>query len=308
MTVSGNYMQDDYVPVAEPAKVFGVPVPTFLGWLLGIGGVLGAGFILSQLVLPLNDEVSAVKADVEAGKERLAQKDQIEAELKQAKADLVKVNRQKDQVMALFAKEKDLNTVLLDLNQLIEKNNAGIDAARSAKVGNCPVPIQQQYTNTALRQAFEDQTFKGPMIAEAKLKTFKPDENGIQVLSDVSKDSYLKPALIGKLRRQTIDVSFEGNFNHVQSIFRAVERLQPLLIVKDLKVTRKTAGSSTGGDGLYIGNGQGRLEFLANCQPEAVTTATFKMDALLPLAPVVAEASKPAKAAADAATKATPSP
>jgi type IV pilus assembly protein PilO len=261
---------------------------------------------VTQFILPLMQEVETVREQVQANEERLVQKDQIEAELKQAKAELVKVNRQKDQVMALFAKEKDLNTVLFDINQLIERNNSGIEAERQAKLGNCPAYIRQQYTNKALRQNFEETNFKGPMIAEAKLKTFKPDENGIQVISDVSKDPYLKPALVGKLRRQTIDVAFQGNFKQAQSIFRTIERLQPLLIIKDLKVVRG-GGTTSGNDsnGRYYETSPGKYEFLPGCQPDAVTTTTFKMDALLPLAPVEADP-KAAKPAAPA--QATPTP
>ncbi|MBE9031330.1 hypothetical protein IQ266_16465 [filamentous cyanobacterium LEGE 11480] len=302
MTVSGDYTRNDYDAAPEPAKVFGLPMPTFLGGLLGIGGLLLSGWLLMNVVLPLNEEAAAVKTELEESERRVAEAAEIEDQLRQAKADLVKVERQKQQVMSLFAEDKDLKTILLDLNQLIEKNNAGVIAARQAKLANCPPEIRQQYSTLARRQKIESQLLKGPLVAEAKLKTYKPDKKGIQVVTaaDVSKDTYLKPALAGQLRRQTIEVSMEGNFAQTQSIFRTIERLKPLLIVKDLKVVRKRAVSGSQVDGIYAVT-PGGVQFLANCQPEVLTITSFKLDALLPLKPV-----EPAKTAANPAASPAP--
>lgn len=295
MTVSRDYMQDEFEAAADTPRMFGVPMPTFLGWTLGLLGLLGAIGVVTQLIMPLMEANSAAKVALEEKEARLAQKEQIERNLKQAKADLVKVGKQKEQVMSLFANERDLNTLLLDLNQLIERNNAGVLAARQAKLANCPLEFRQQYTNLALQQEFEEK-LKGPLVAEAKLKKFKPDEKGIMVINEVGTDSYVQPALVGQLRRQTVEVEFEGNFNQTQSIFRTIERLQPLLIIKDLKIERKESTN------LYTPAGQGTVQFLTNCQPEAVTKTSFKMDALLPLS----QDSKPAAPKTAASPAATP--
>jgi type IV pilus assembly protein PilO len=304
MTVS-DYTRNDYDTGAEPAKVFGLPLPTLLGWLLGLGGLLLAGFLLMNVVLPLKDEVDTVVGQVEEGERRIEQKNQIEADLKQAKADLVKVNRQKQQVMSLFAEEKNLKTILYDLNQQVEKNNARVKGARDAKIANCPAELRQQYANPnpARWQQVEEKLLKGPLVAEAKLKSFTPAKEGIQVVTaeDVSKDTYLKAPLVGQLRRQTTEIAFEGTFPQAQSIFQAIEKLKPLLIVKDLKVVRKTPLSGSQSDGIYAVTQNG-VEFLANCQPEIVTVTSFKLDALLPLKPVEPEpVAKPAPAATPAA-------
>jgi type IV pilus assembly protein PilO len=291
MTVSGDYYQDDF-QAAETPRMFGLPMPTFLGWTIGLLGVLGAAGIITQLIMPLLEANNQAKTVLEEKEARLAQKEQIENQLKQAKAELVKVKKQKEQVMSLFANEKDLNTLLLDLNQLIEKNNAGVLAARQAKLASCPAEIRQQYTNLVLSQEFEEK-IKGPLVAEAKLRKFKPDEKGTVVISEVGNDAYVQPALVGQLRRQTVEVEFEGNFNQNQSIFRTIERLQPLLIVKDLKVERKNAAGSDSA-GLYASTGDGGVQFLTNCQPEVVTKTSFKLDALLPLQEVPTAAKPPA--------------
>jgi type IV pilus assembly protein PilO len=304
MTVS-DYTRNDYNTKAEPAKVFGLPVPTLLGWLFGIGGLLGAGFLLMNVVLPLKDEADTVTAQVEEGQRRIEQAAQIEAELTQAKKDLVKINLQKQQVMSLFAEDKNLKTILLDINQQVEKNNARVPGARDAKIANCPAELRQIYPNKIRWQKVEETVLKGPLVAEAKLKTFTPAKEGIQIVTatDVAKDTYLKPPLVGQLRRQTMDVAFEGTFAQAQSIFQAIEKLKPLLIVKDLKVVRKTALSGSQSDGLYALS-PGKVEFLANCQPEIVTLTSFKLDALLPLKPPEPETAKKPDAATGAATPA----
>jgi type IV pilus assembly protein PilO len=304
--MSGDFTQKEDMLAPEPAKVFGLPMPTFLGWLFGLGGVLLAGWLLMNVVLPLKGETDTVTSEVVEGKRRLAEKDQIEAQLKQAKENLVKVEQQQQQVLSLFANEQDLKTILLDLNQLIEKNNAGVMAARQAKLANCPLEIRQQYANLARQQQLEDQVLKGPLVAEAKLTTFKPDEKGIQLITaaDVAKDTYLTPPLAGQLRRETIEVAFEGNFSQAQSIFRTIERLKPLLIIKDLKVVRKNPVGGNQLDGIYAVT-PGGVQFLSNCQPEVVTTTSFKMDALLPLPPTNA-AAQPAAASPQPAASPAP--
>ncbi len=304
MTVS-DYTRNEYDTGAEPAKVFGLPLPTLLGWLLGLGGLILAGFLLMNLVLPLKDQVDAVVGQVEEGERRIEQKAQIEAELKQAKADLVKVNRQKQQVMSLFAEEKNLKTILFDLNQQVEKNNGRVKAARDAKIANCPADWRREYAdpNPARWQQLEETVLKGPLVAEAKLKSFTPTKGGIQTITaeDVSKDTYLKQALVGQLRRQTTEIAFEGTFPQAQSIFQAIEKLKPLLIVKDLKVVRKTPLTGSQSDGIYAVTPNG-VQFLANCQPEIVTVTSFKLDALMPLKPVEPEVTAKPVTAAPAAT------
>jgi type IV pilus assembly protein PilO len=305
MTVS-DYTRNDYDQRAEPAKVFGLPVPTLLGWLFGVGGLLLAGFLVMNVLIPLKDETDSLTAEVQEGERRIEQKAQIETDLKQAKADLVKVERQKQQVMSLFAEEKNLKTILFDLNQQVEKNNGRVKGARDAKIANCPAEWRREYAdpNPARWQQFEEKVMKGPLVAEAKLKSFTPAKEGIQTIeaADVAKDTYLKAPLVGQLRRQTTDIAFEGTFAQAQSIFQAIEKLKPLLIVKDLKVVRKTPITGAQSDGIYAVTPNG-VEFLASCQPEIVTVTSFKLDALLPLKPVEPEPTA-AKAGGAAATPA----
>jgi type IV pilus assembly protein PilO len=310
MTASRDYAPDGDFGGSSYPVLFGISLtPMILGILAGIGGLGLAWAAWTFLISPIKESHDQLQQEVAAQQERLAQKDRIERDLKQAKADLVKVGKQRDQVMALFAKEKDLNTLMFDVNQLIEKNNAGLLAAKEAKLNSCPGWVREQYSSIAKSQAFEEQV--GPIITEARLIKFQPSDKGIETITSVGNDSYLQPALVGKLRRQTVDVSFQGNYSQTQSIFRTIERLQPLLIVKNLSIGLKQGGSRT--SSLYETGPGDAVRFLTNCQPETLITTTFKLDALLPLAAVVDKktgtpvGASPAPGASPAAS-ASPSP
>jgi cell fate (sporulation/competence/biofilm development) regulator YlbF (YheA/YmcA/DUF963 family) len=63
----------------------------------------------------------------------------------------------------------------------------------------------------------------------ANLVNFKPENNEPVVVSDGS----LGAQVNNKLKRQTITLELEGTFDQTQSIMRDIERLQPLLLVKN---------------------------------------------------------------------------
>jgi type IV pilus assembly protein PilO len=307
---SGDFLTQD-MGFDEPnyPTVLGIQLtPMVSGILLGLLGAAIAGATWFYLISPLMEENTTIQADVDSKEEQLKKAEQIKRDLKAAKEELVKVGKQREQVMSLFAKERDLSTLLLDLNQLIERNNSGVLASKQSKLAACPASVREQYTKVAKSQTFEDQV--GPLVAEAKLNKFQP--TGItEVITAVGSDSYVQPALLGKLKRQTIDVSFQGNFNQTQSIFRTIERLQPLLIIKNLSMTLGNKSQKSGG--LYETGPGETIRFLTNCQPETLVTTTFKMDALMPasadvVAPPVASPSPAASPGASPSPAESPSP
>jgi type IV pilus assembly protein PilO len=308
---SGDFLTQD-MGFDEPnyPTVLGIQLtPMISGILLGLLGAAIAGATWFYLISPLMEENGTIQADVDSKEEQLKKAEQIKRDLKAAKEELVKVGKQREQVMSLFAKERDLSTLLLDLNQLIERNNSGVLAAKQSKLATCPSWVREQYTKVAKSQTFEDQV--GPLVAEARLNKFQP-AGVTEVITAAGSDSYVQPALLGKLKRQTIDVSFQGNFNQTQSIFRTIERLQPLLIIKNLSMTLG-ANRATKSGGLYEDGPGETIRFLTNCQPETLVTTTFKMDALMPasadvVAPPGASPSPAASPGASPSPAASPSP
>ncbi|MBD1843160.1 pilus assembly protein PilO [Cyanobacteria bacterium FACHB-63] len=285
-------MTADFIPDSEFESTpnyptaFGITfTPMISGVVLGVMGLLGAGALVSYLVMPAWEANQALDAKVKEKTQQLQQQGEIRKQIQEAKNQLEQAKQRRDQVYSLFANEKTLNTLLFDLNQLIERNNAGLLAARNTKLNACPVYVQQLFATPGGAQEFQDRF--GQLVAEAKLRRFKPDEKGAAVISDSS----LGAPINNKLKRQTIDVEIRGNFNQTQSIFRTIERLQPLLLVRNLSV--KVADNKVS-EGLYEIQPDGTIRYLTNCQPDNQITTTFQMDALMPLTEVERKAAQAA--------------
>jgi type IV pilus assembly protein PilO len=180
---------------AYPA-LFGIAfTPKIIGILVGVTGLAGAIFMLLTLVMPAwesyqqkQTKSTEIQGQIDQKKASIKQIDKIKEELAQTK-------QQQLQVLGLFANEKTLDTLLLDLNRLVESGNS-------------------QISSSGVR---------------AKLKKFVPVSQKPEPIIDGS----LGTLVNGKLKRSTINIEFVGTYEQTQSILRNIERLQPLLIVQD---------------------------------------------------------------------------
>lgn len=213
--------------------VFGITfTPIISGILIGVLGLAGAAYMLMNMVMPAWDtfiQKQGTKQQLETeiqGKEaRLQSIDELNAKLAQSK-------RQQTQVWAVFANEKTLDTLLIDLNRLVEAGNA-------------------QLSSNAVK---------------AKLQKFAPDSQGVQPVTDGS----LGAEVNGKLKRSSTDIVIKGTYEQTQSILRNIERLQPLLLVKDYQSTLVNETFEEGKP--------------ARVGPTPITTS-FKLEALVPMNP-----------------------
>ena len=176
--------------------VFGITfTPTISGILIGVLGVAAAAYMLMNFVMPAWETFT----------EKQGTKEQLETDIKSKQArlenidelndKLAKSKRQQAKVWAVFANEKTLDTLLIDLNRLVEAGNAQL----------------------------------GRNAVKAKLEKFAPSSEGTQPVTDGS----LGPEVDGKLKRSSTQITISGTYEQTQSILRNIERLQPLLIVKD---------------------------------------------------------------------------
>ncbi|AVH72882.1 pilus assembly protein PilO [Nostoc sp. 'Lobaria pulmonaria (5183) cyanobiont'] len=223
---------------ATPAApvVFGIAfTPKIIGILVGVVGLAGAAYIFLNLLMPAWESYqqqqaksSELQAQIEQKKANIKQIDKVKDELAQAK-------QQKVQVLSLFANEKTLDTLLLDLNRLIESGNTGtsINAVR------------------------------------AKLNKFVPISQKPEPITDGS----LGEQVNGKLQRSSINAEITATYEQTQSIIRNIERLQPLLIVKDYQATLAPAETRSPLDKTPMQVG-----------PAAINTS-FQLQVLMPLSP-----------------------
>jgi type IV pilus assembly protein PilO len=254
MTFSSDLIESDLVAndtsfIAAPTypSVFGITFsPAVIGGCLAVVGMGVAGYLYYSFLQPQlakNQELETKLADTQ--KQIDIRKDN-DKKIAEAEKNLDRANTQRQIVTSLFANDKKLDTLLLDLNKLVN-------------------------------------------IRQGQLESFMPDAasatdpTGAVVVSDSS----LGTPLNNKIKRKGVTVKVNGNFEQVQSILRTIERLDQLLIVKDLKVDGDKQQK-------ILVDAQGKI--LA--QPEAKLAATFKIQALIPLtAAEQAAATPPAPAA-----------
>jgi type IV pilus assembly protein PilO len=288
MTAGGDFIPNDPNLETGPEYpvIFGIPLtPTLSGILLALVGLGGAALILLNLVQPEWQKNQDLETKVRDKEAQVQQQQAIAKQIDDARKELDTAKKQREDVLSLFANEPNLNTLLLDINRQIDARNAGLPKARRDKLAACPAWVRSNVD--AVEKAV------GDLVVKSQLTKFTPDPKLSGVITDGSYGSLVN----NKLKRQVTAVTFEGNFSQTQSILRSIERLQPLLVFKNLEFV---VGDGTPGkvssSRLYEVQGN-TVRFLPNCQPEPKITSSFQLEALLPLTPEdTAKAAPPAAA------------
>jgi type IV pilus assembly protein PilO len=222
---------------------FGITfTPKIIGIVVGVVGLGVAGFMLFSLVMPAWEAFQQQQTKSQDLDSQVQQKNASIQQIGKVKEELAQSKQQQIQVLSLFANEKTLDTLLLDLNRLVESGNSQIPAN----------------------------------AVKAKLKKFTPSGQKPEPIIDSS----LGPLVNGKLKRSTINIEIQGTYEQTQSIFRNIERLQPLLLVKDYQSILASEPAVEKGKGIR------------RVGPAPITTS-FVLQALMPLnAEEVAAAAK----------------
>jgi type IV pilus assembly protein PilO len=255
MTVSQDFNFGDsgeFSTQASPGPViFGITItPKILGILVGTLGVAGAAYMVLNLVLPAWETYQQRQTQANTLQIEVNQKQESAKQINQVKADLAQAQRETVQVLSLFANESTLDTLLLDINRLVESGNAAVP----------------------------------PNAVRAKLQSFVPAAEPPETITDGT----FGPLVDGKLKRSSIRVEIEATFEQTQSIMRNIERLQPLLIVKDYQARLSPEPTTNSRD----------EEPIIRVGPAPIRTS-FELQALMPLNPEeIAAQAKEAEAAA----------
>ncbi len=241
---------EDFISVEESGELraptptyptaFGVTfTPAIIGLIVAALGVAGSLYLLLCQLMPAWENYQKLQADLAQKQTQVQQKQAILKQIGKVNADLANAKQQQAEVLTLFANEKNLDTFLLDLNQLVDAANAKLSRSDS----------------------------------RAKLKRFVPVNQAAEVVSDGT----LGPAVNGKLKRRVFNITLEGTFDQTESILRSIERLQPLLIVKDYQSTLATATPDSKGKvtrGPATINTSFQLQAIIPVTPEEAAQAT----------------------------------
>lgn len=255
-----NFAESELNDAPSYPVVFGISfTPKVSGILAGLAGVAGAAYIALNLAMPAWEAFQQKRAKQTELQAQIEQKKASIGQIDQVKAELTQVKRQNMQVLGLFANEKTLDTLLLDLNRVVEAGNGLLP-------GNA---------------------------VQAKLKKFEPTGKKSEIISDGS----LGTAINGKLKRSSINIQVSGTYDQTQTILRNIERLQPLLIVKEYKSELNQEQSTNNGG-----------KPIRQIGPVGINSS-FQLQALMPLNPEEVAAANQAQAAAQAAASGqTPAP
>ncbi|WP_413162088.1 pilus assembly protein PilO [Capilliphycus salinus ALCB114379] len=228
--------------------VMGVPLtPKNIGIGIAVAGILLAGFGVFKLVMPtiaqgneLNSQITSTQTEIEQQEERLSKKAEAEQELAEAQ-------QRRAAVTALFADEATLETLMFDIEEQVNTINAGItDDNQKARI-----------------------TMFQPILPEDG----QGSASGIEKVEDGS----LGTAVDGKLRRRRYEVEFEGSFAQTRQFLIILERMQPMLVVRNLST--ELVESKPVWQGEYK---QGKF-IPATEQPQRRLTTSFTLSALMPL-------------------------
>ncbi|WP_026795203.1 MULTISPECIES: hypothetical protein [Planktothrix] len=247
MTVANEFIQDVEGEGGGPV-IFGIALtPKIMGISAGVVGALLAGFLIYKLVLPTLTLGQTLREDIKTKQDEIEKQDQRLRERDQAQKELAAAKIRRSTVTGLFADDASLETLLFDINEQINKINAGvIDNGKLAKLTQFkPIP---------------------------PAPPAKPEDK-----DEIVNDSTLGSEVNGKLRRRRYEIEFTGSFDQTRQFLVALERLQPLLVVRSLK--------SQLGDQTSVIEGeyrQGKFVPSPN-QPQRQLKSTFELQVLLPL-------------------------
>jgi len=174
---------------AEQGEEGSKPNYQLIGIGIGVLGVVVAALIGWFMVKPAWEKNQEQRKKLAELEKQIKTGATLEAEEEKAKAQRAIAQRRKEEVTALFASEKALETLLLDMHRIVDAR-------------------------------------------QAQMNRFEPSNSGSpEVISDGS----LGPLVNGKLKQKEMKMELTGSFDQIRSVLLTMERLQPLLVVKDFR-------------------------------------------------------------------------
>ncbi|WP_293148920.1 MULTISPECIES: pilus assembly protein PilO [unclassified Microcoleus] len=250
-------MTAEFIPSGAQAEeagtqeIFGIKLtPQVQAIAIAVLGLGVAGYIGSQFVLPEFQKSDEIKQKIAASKKTQVELQTLILKKSEAQAKQDEAKQRRANVTAMFASDAGSNTLLLDMNQLVNRINAGVQGD----------DLKAKITK------FE------PDVPPAGSPTPVPGAPDPDILSDTS----FGPSLAGKLRRKKYKLEFEGSFAQTRNFMRNLELMQSLLVVRNLKSELLTSTGTLNVDFL-----KGRIVPVE--QPQTKIKTTFDLHALLPL-------------------------
>jgi type IV pilus assembly protein PilO len=238
MTASGDFLPADSDQQFEPAgptypSAFGVEfTPKIQAIALTLLGLAGAFALYNFVVKPVVQEKQSLQDQVIEKELQVEQQEASLQEIAELRVELDQALQQRVSIYGLLGNQDTLDTLLLDINQQIQNSNASIadvlrtdfdrlDNGQLAALGLNREQIQQ------VRTEFAEDPVLQKLLYTSELLGYTPGP--ATLVTDGP------PELSGKLQRHTVDVSMQALFPQTLSILRNLERLEPLVVIRDLQ-------------------------------------------------------------------------
>lgn len=115
-TIDEGFDEAPDYPVA-----FGITfTPQVSGISFALLGLVAAGYILMTLVQPAWQEFQSLRTSIDEKKAQVGQQEAVQKQIENLETQVQQARATQEQVLALFANEENLDTLLLDLNRFIE--------------------------------------------------------------------------------------------------------------------------------------------------------------------------------------------
>ena len=203
MTYSSDLIDNDLATntsfIAAPAypSIFGIAFsPVVSGACVAAVGCIISTYVYLSFLQPQLTKNQELEAKLSETQKQIDIRKDNTLKIAAAEKSLDLANSQKQVILGLFSSDKKLDTLLLDLNKLVNIRQGEL----------------QQFTPVAAA---------GTGIGSSG--------------ATIVKDGSLGATLDNKLKAKAVTIAIKGNFEQVQSILRTIERLDQLLIVKEFR-------------------------------------------------------------------------
>jgi len=242
-----EFLPEGQVETSNYPKAFGITfTPKVGGIIFAVLGLLGAAYLFVNVIQPTWDENQKLKDEKDKVTQDIQKLKETQKKIEQKKAELEAAKLQNKQVLSLFANEKTLDTLLLNLNSSIKDRKGTLQTFSPGE--NPP----------ATDGVINDSSLGAQVNGKLKRKTINVELVGSfdQIQSIMRSFERLQTLLVVK------DFKLETND-------------EPVTVVLD------PSGKAV--PGVQKKNKSGQQGLLPNAKPDL--KATFKLEVLMPVTP-----------------------
>ncbi|HBB35777.1 MAG TPA: hypothetical protein DDZ80_27680 [Cyanobacteria bacterium UBA8803] len=130
-----TYADPDFIPgegqeeAPSYPSAFGITfTPKISGVAVAVLGLLGAAYLALNVVQPVFQQYQELQGQLKDKQGQLKDSAQIKKQIEQKKVELQQAKQQNKQVLSLFASEKTLDTLILDLNSFVKDRKGTLNS------------------------------------------------------------------------------------------------------------------------------------------------------------------------------------